>query len=71
MDYLRSLFGAFCSDEDDVEARCMLAFSLLLGNHFMAADHGERSRADVLELAIGLLECHTKDLAQTGANETR
>ena len=45
MDYLRSLFGAFCPDEADVEARSMLAFSLLIGNHFMAADHGGRSRA--------------------------
>jgi AcrR family transcriptional regulator len=52
MDYLRSLFAAFCPDEDDVEARSMLAFSLLIGNHFMAADHGTRSRADVLELAV-------------------
>jgi AcrR family transcriptional regulator len=51
MDYLRALFGAFCLDADDVEARCLLAFSLLIGNHFMAADHGPRSRADVLELA--------------------
>jgi hypothetical protein len=30
MDYLRSLFGAFCPDADDVEARCMLYYSLLL-----------------------------------------
>ncbi|MCW3063006.1 MAG: transcriptional regulator, TetR family [Solirubrobacterales bacterium] len=52
MEYLRSLFGAFCPDEDDVEARCMLAFSLLIGNHFIAADHDTRSRADVLELAL-------------------
>ncbi len=52
MEYLRSLFGAFCPDEDDVEARCMLAFSLWIGNHFIAADHGARSRADVLELAM-------------------
>ena len=52
MDYLRSLFGAFCPDQDDIEARSMLAFSLLIGNHFMAADHGARSRADVLELAV-------------------
>src|SRR5450755_1085648 len=52
MEYLRSLFSAFCPDEDDVEARSMLAFSLLIGNHFMAADHGTRSRADVLELAV-------------------
>ncbi len=51
MDYLRELFGAFCSDEAEIEARSMLAFSLLIGNHFMAADHGTRSRAEVLELA--------------------
>jgi AcrR family transcriptional regulator len=56
MDYLRSLFGTFCADADDVEARSMLAFSLLIGNHFMAADHGARSRADVLELAARWLE---------------
>src|SRR5215208_1852719 len=24
MDYMRSLFGAFCPDEDDAEARCMV-----------------------------------------------
>ncbi len=56
MDYLRSLFGAFCPDEDDVEARCMLAFSLMIGNHFIASDHGARSRADVLELVMRRLE---------------
>jgi AcrR family transcriptional regulator len=56
MDYMRSLFGAFCRDEDQVEARCILAFSLWIGNHFMAADHGARSRADVLELALSVLE---------------
>ncbi|HEY2205181.1 MAG TPA: helix-turn-helix domain-containing protein [Pseudonocardia sp.] len=56
MDYLRALFGAFCPDEDDVEARCMLAFSLLIGDHFISADHGTRSRADVLERAVRLLE---------------
>jgi len=55
MTYMRSLFGTFCSDEDDVEARCMLAFSLLIGNHFMAADHGPHSRSDVLRLAGGRL----------------
>jgi AcrR family transcriptional regulator len=56
IDYMRSLFGAFCPDEEDVEARCMLALSLFIGNHFMAADHGARSRADVLELALRHLE---------------
>jgi AcrR family transcriptional regulator len=51
MDYLRRLFGSLGGDEEEVEARSMLAFSLLIGNHFMAADHGTRSRAEVLELA--------------------
>lgn len=52
MDYLRSLFGAICTDPGDVEARSLLAFSLLIGNHYIAAGHGQRSRADVLELAL-------------------
>jgi AcrR family transcriptional regulator len=56
MDYMRSLFGAFCPDEDDVEVRCMLAFSLWIGNHFIAADHGTRSRTDALKLALSRLE---------------
>jgi len=51
MDYLRLLFGAICSDQDEVEARSTLAFSLVIGHHFLAADHGARSHAEVLELA--------------------
>jgi AcrR family transcriptional regulator len=56
MDYVRSLFGAFCPDEDEVEARCMVFYSLWIGSHFIAADHGARTRADVLKLALGRLE---------------
>jgi AcrR family transcriptional regulator len=52
MDYMRSLFGAICEDDDEVETRCLLAFSLFIGSHFVNVDHGERSRADVLELAL-------------------
>ena len=52
MDYMRALFAGFCSDEDDVEARCMLALSLFIGSRFIAAEHGARSRADVLELTL-------------------
>jgi hypothetical protein len=55
MDYMRSLFGGFCRDEDEVEARCMYALSIWIGNHFIAADHGARSRADVLQLALSRL----------------
>lgn len=56
MDYMRLLFADFCPDEDDVEARCMLALSLFIGSGFIAAEHGARSRADVLELAMRRLE---------------
>jgi hypothetical protein len=52
MDGLRALFATVTPDPDDVEARCMLCFSLLIGNHFIAAGHGPRGRADVLELAL-------------------
>jgi AcrR family transcriptional regulator len=52
MDYMRSLFGAFCADEEEVEIRCMLAFSMFIGSHFIAAEHGLRSRPDVLRLAL-------------------
>jgi AcrR family transcriptional regulator len=52
MDYMRSLFGAFCPDADEVEVRCLLAFSLFIGSHFIAADHGARGRAEVLALAL-------------------
>jgi hypothetical protein len=52
MDYLRSLFRTFCPDADDVEARSLLYYSLLIGNHFIAADHDPASRADVVELAL-------------------
>ena len=55
MEYMRSLFGDFCTDEDEVEVRCMLVMSLFIGNHFMVADHGPRSRAEVLKLALGRL----------------
>ena len=52
MEYLRVLFSAICADEDKVEARSTLAFSLVIGHHFLAADHCARSHADVLELAV-------------------
>ncbi|MEW2139989.1 TetR/AcrR family transcriptional regulator [Streptomyces sp. NPDC005409] len=50
MEYLRSLFRAICSDEDDVEVRCLLTFSVRIGGYFIAADHGRHSRAEVMDL---------------------
>jgi AcrR family transcriptional regulator len=55
MDYLRTLIGTFIDDPEDVEARGMLAFSLAIGSHFIAADHGARSRKQVLDRATGRL----------------
>ena len=55
MDYMRSLFGAFCRDENEVEVRCLLFASLFIGNNFFAAAHGAHSRADVVRLTLDRL----------------
>lgn len=56
MDYMRSLYGVFCPDEAEVEARCLIAFSVWIGNHFITADHGSRTREEVLARALRRLE---------------
>jgi AcrR family transcriptional regulator len=55
MTYLRELFREISRDEDEAEARSMLAFSLAIGHHFMAADHGNRSHEDALALTADWL----------------
>lgn len=55
MTYLRDLISQYCTDPDEVEARSMLAFSLAIGNHFVAAEHRSGTRADVLKRATRLL----------------
>jgi AcrR family transcriptional regulator len=52
MEYMRKLFGDLCSGAEEVEVRCLLAFSLFVGNHFIAADHGARSRAEIVQLTL-------------------
>jgi AcrR family transcriptional regulator len=53
MAYLRSLFGQLRGgDEDEVEARSMLTYSLFVGSYFIAAEHDGKSRSEVLQLAI-------------------
>ena len=49
---MRPLFADFCRDPDDVEARCLLAFSLFIGSPSIAADHDGRSRAVVVILTV-------------------
>jgi AcrR family transcriptional regulator len=55
MEYLRALFGPICTDEDDVEARSILAFSLFIGSAFITAEHPGRSRSQALQLAVDRL----------------
>jgi AcrR family transcriptional regulator len=52
MDYMRSLFGAFGVDQDEVEIRCLVTMSLFTASHFIAADNGPRRRADVTKRAL-------------------
>ncbi len=55
MALLREMIGTFCSDPDEVEARSLLAFCVAIGEHFLAADHDGRSRAQVRARAADLL----------------
>ena len=55
MALLREMIGTFCPDADEVEARSLLAFCVAIGEHFLAADHGDRTRAQVLVRAADLL----------------
>lgn len=52
MEYMRSLFVQFCPDPDDVEIRCFIVLSVFIANHFIAAEHDSRRRAEVVRLAM-------------------
>jgi len=51
-EYIRPLFGTICPNEEDVESRFMLVMSLFIGSHFIATNHGARSRAEVLNVSL-------------------
>lgn len=55
MDYLRSSFAPAFPDKDDLEARCLLAFSAALGRVLIAADHPGHTRLEVIDLAAKVL----------------
>ena len=55
MALLREVIGRFCSDADELEAKCLLAFCAAIGEHFLTADHDGRSRAEVRSRAAALL----------------
>jgi AcrR family transcriptional regulator len=50
IDYLRSQLAAFAPDENELEARCLIAFAVAIGTHFIAADHRNLSRSELLDL---------------------
>lgn len=52
MEYMRALFGELSADPDDVEVRCLVAFSLFVGTHFVAAAPGPTGRREVLTQAL-------------------
>ncbi|OAN42559.1 TetR/AcrR family transcriptional regulator [Mycolicibacterium iranicum] len=55
MDYLRELIGSISGVDSGVEARAFLAFSLVIGDHLIAADHPDSSRGRVMQEATRLL----------------
>ena len=52
MEYLRDLIGTISDDPREVEARAMLAFSLVIANYLITAEHGTGSRAEIIDSAI-------------------
>lgn len=55
MAYLRELIATICDDKRQVEAKALLAFSLVIGDHLIAAEHPGSTRGRVLQDATGLL----------------
>lgn len=57
MAYLRSQVSLIRpgADSDEVEAVALLAFSMIIGGHFIAADHPGRTRDDVARRAADVL----------------
>jgi len=53
--YLRSQFATITSDRGEVEARSLLAFALIIGQHFVTAEHVGFSRTQALDLAADFL----------------
>lgn len=55
MRFLRSLFAEVCGEESEVEARSMLAYSLLIGSYFIVVEHPGKTRSQLLRLAVDRL----------------
>ena len=55
MQYLRELLGELGVPSAEIEARAMMLASLLIGNYFIRARHGRRSRRTVIADAVAFL----------------
>lgn len=55
MEYLRSLFAAFCAAEEEIEVRATLSLTLWIGSRLTDAGHGARTRAEVIDLTLTAL----------------
>ncbi|MCC2274547.1 TetR/AcrR family transcriptional regulator [Streptomyces sp. ET3-23] len=55
MALLRETIGTFCEDPDEIEARSLLAFSLAIGSHFLAAEHPGRTHTEVRAMAADIV----------------
>lgn len=53
--FLRELFRELGHTGAELEGRCLLMYSLLIGDYFIAAKHGRFSRGRVLEAALEAL----------------
>jgi AcrR family transcriptional regulator len=51
IEYLRSLFGEFCPDEEEIEIRCLITLSLFIAAPQLVADHRRRRRGDLVKRA--------------------
>ncbi len=72
MNYLRTHFRSAYSDEADLEARCLLAFSAAIASDLIAAEHPEHTREQILQRAATLLfSGSTGDQVNATASEPR
>lgn len=60
MTFLCELFRELGLHPELAQARSLMLYSLLIGNHFIAARHGRMSRARVLELSVDELLKHSR-----------
>ncbi|MGI5346793.1 TetR/AcrR family transcriptional regulator [Streptomyces sp. CA-250714] len=61
MQLLRDALSTLFTDPDEVEARSLLAFCMAIGSHFLAADHPDRTHAQVRARASELIFNRTSD----------